>query len=100
MSLTNEMKRAEAAYFLGAQDEYERGEEVANLKDEWIRNWLETEEATADTLWEAFNEQPITTAMASAYNTDDKDRLNYLIRKAISNHMKVLAAIAYDERMT
>ena len=79
---------------------YDEAETVANLKDEWIENWLETEKATLDILWEAFNEQPFTKRMVDAYNNGDTIRLGLCADNMIEAHMRTLAAIAYDERMT
>ena len=100
MSITNEMKRAEAAYFLKGEDEMDTQQEVATLKAEWTANWIEETTATTGNLWEAFNEIPITASMADAYNTGDTIRLGALAEKMIHDHMETLAAIAYDERMT
>ena len=91
--MNNEFGRAEDAYLL-------EPEEPTLFKDEWIQNWLEDNQATTETLWEAFNEQPINEAMSRAYNTRDLPLLGLYAEKMIRAHMRELAEIAYDERMT
>ena len=74
--MNSNYRKAEDAYL----SENTEQEEAVTLKDEWMENWMECEKVTPEILWEAFNEQPIPEGMDA--------------------HMRVLAAIAYDERMT
>jgi len=94
--MNSNFRKAEEAYLRENTEQ----EEAATLKDEWIENWLECEKVTPEILWEAFNEQPISEAMASAYNVQEICILGSYADKMIKAHMRVLAAIAYDERMT
>ena len=94
--MNSNFRKAEEAYLRENTEQ----EEAATLKDEWIENWLECEKVTPEILWEAFNEQPISKAMAEAYNIRDVFILGHGARDMIDAHMRVLASIAYDERMT
>ena len=94
--MNSNFRKAEDAYLRENNEQ----EEAATLKDEWIENWLECEKVTPEILWEAFNEQPFTEEMAMAYNLKEVTILGHDARKMIDAHMRVLASIAYDERMT
>ena len=94
--MNSNFRKAEEAYLRENTEQ----EEAATLKDEWIENWLECEKVTPEILWEAFNEQPFTEAMANAYNMQEMAVLGFHADKMIAAHMRVLASIAYDERMT
>ena len=94
--MNSNFRKAEDAYLRENNEQ----EEAATLKDEWIENWLECEKVTPEILWEAFNEQPFTEEMAMAYNTQKFYALGYTAKMMIDAHMRALASIAYDERMT
>jgi hypothetical protein len=96
----NEFDKAEAAYL--REDELENQETASTLRSEWMDNWLETEPVTNDIVWEAFNEQDITrlTVVTLCYDRKDIAMLGYHVARMIEDHMKTLAGLAYDERMT
>jgi hypothetical protein len=96
----NEFDKAEAAHIREGENMRQREEDAANLKDEWIANWLETAEVDSDIIWFALSEQEITNAMVLCYKTKDVSMLGYHVAKMIEAHMETLAAFAYDERMT
>ena len=98
--MNSNFRKGEDVYLLEGEQEQERQEQAATLKDEWMDNWLETEPVTVDMIWEAFNEQTINPAMANAYNMQEVAVLGFHAMAMISRHRRVLASIAYDERMT
>ena len=94
--MNSNFRKAEDAYLRENTEQ----EEAATLKDEWIENWLESEKVTPEILWEAFNEQTFTEEMAMSYNLKEVTVLGAHAGRMIYAHMRVLASIAYDERMT